>query len=439
MIDQLTIDKIKDAANAKDILEDYGYDLVKKGTKYHCLCPFHDDHNLGSFVVNPVKGTYACYSCGARGNSIDFLMHHEHMSYIDAIKYLGKKYDIYIEGSENIVVKKSPPRPPTPPKQTLVLPRRLVSRSRKDIEETNFVKWLRGLPWDGAQRARIDDVLRLYAVGPDRDRWMIFWQVDDQGRVLNGKLMKYRADGHRDKGEEDIAKGRKPFTTDWIHSRLKRKRKPEDPWPHPEIFNPDIQEEHYTFFGMHLLNRYPKAVINVVESEKTAIICAIAYGAMDMNLWMACGGKTMLSNERMEPLFAQKRQIVLWPDTDGLDEWAEWIKLMNRQEISIQREFFARYYREELDGKKADVSDLLIRWMDESIQGTHHYENAEVVAELTEKTERLTTGTVQAIEEPFIDPEELADPRLHWMRETLRRRYNFNKRRKTNDRRTKTT
>ena len=401
MIDQLTIDKIKDAANAKDILEDYGYDLVKKGTKYHCLCPFHDDHNLGSFVVNPVKGTYACYSCGARGNSIDFLMHHEHMSYIDAIKYLGKKYDIYIEGSENIVVKKSPPRPPTPPKQTLVLPRRLVSRSRKDIEETNFVKWLRGLPWDGAQRARIDDVLRLYAVGRDRDGWMIFWQVDEH--------------------------------------RLKRKRKPEDPWPHPEIFNPDIQEEHYTFFGMHLLNRYPKAVINVVESEKTAIICAIAYGAMDMNLWMACGGKTMLSNERMEPLFAQKRQIVLWPDTDGLDEWAEWIKLMNRQEISIQREFFARYYREELDGKKADVSDLLIRWMDESIQGTHHYENAEVVAELTEKTERLTTGTVQAIEEPFIDPEELADPRLHWMRETLRRRYNFNKRRKTNDRRTKTT
>jgi DNA primase len=190
---------------------------------------------------------------------------------------------------------------------------------------------------------------------------------------------------------------------------------------------------------MHLLNRYPKAVINVVESEKTAIICAIAYGAMDMNLWMACGGKTMLSNERMEPLFAQKRQIVLWPDTDGLDEWAEWIKLMNRPEISIQREFFARYYREELDGKKADVADLLIRWMDESIQGTHHYENAEVVAELTEKTERLTTGTVQAIEEPFIDPEELADPRLRWMRETLRQRYNFNKRNKTNDRRTKTT
>ena len=78
MIDQLTIDKIKEAANVKDLLEDFGYDLKKKGTKYHCLCPFHDDHNLGSFVVNPVKGTYACYSCGARGNSVDFLMHHEH-------------------------------------------------------------------------------------------------------------------------------------------------------------------------------------------------------------------------------------------------------------------------------------------------------------------------------------------------------------------------
>lgn len=403
MIDQLTIDKIKEAANVKDLLEDFGYDLKKKGTKYHCLCPFHDDHNLGSFVVNPVKGTYACYSCGARGNSVDFLMHHEHKTYIDAIRYLGKKYDIEVEGSENIVVKKSPPRPPVPPKATLVLPRRLVSRSMDGIDETNFITWLRSLPWDSAQRARIDEVLKLYCVGRDTKGWMLFWQVDERGQVLNGKLMKYKPDGHRDKGEDDTAAGRKPFTTDWIHSRLKRKRKPEDPWPFPELFNPDQQEEHYTFFGMHLLNRYPKATINIVESEKTAIICAIAYGAPDMNLWMACGGKTMLSNDRMAVLFQQKRNIVLWPDTDGMDDWAEWIKLMNQPSISIQRDFFTRYWREDIDGKKADVADILIRWMTETVQGISHgiQEVTEVIPEAIDKIVGNTMPGALANDEPF--------------------------------------
>lgn len=378
MIDQITIDKIKEAANVKDVLEDFGYDLKKKGTKYHCLCPFHDDRHLGSFVVNPVKGTYACYSCGARGNSIDFLMHHEHYTYVKALQYLGKKYGIDIEGADGIEVRKAPPRLTTPPLDTLVLPSRLVAQSMKNVNDTPFVKWLRSLPWDAPQRARIDEVLWLYCVGRDKQGWSLFWQIDDQKLVLNGKLMKYKSDGHRDKGEDDVARGRRPYTTDWVASRLKRKKLKTDPWPHPELFDPDHQEEHYTFFGMHLLDRYPKATINVVESEKTAIICAIAYGSLEYNLWMACGGKTALSSERMEPLFSRHRRVVLYPDSDGMDDWAEWIKLLNQPDLTIQREFFTRYYKPELDGPKADIADILIRWMTESHEGRPHYTHKEV-------------------------------------------------------------
>ena len=383
MIDQITIDKIKEAANVKDILEDFGYTLKKKGTKYHCLCPFHNDHNLGSFVVNPVRGTYACYSCGARGNAIDFLMHHEHYTYVKALQYLGKKYDVDIEGADGIEVKKAPPRPPTPPKATLVLPAKMVQLSMRDIDDTPFIKWLKSLPWDAPQRARINDVLWLYCVARDKKGWSLFWQIDENKRVLNGKFMKYKPDGHRDKGEEDEANGRKPYVTDWVHSRLKRRYKPDDPLPYPDLFDPDKQEEHYTFFGMHLLDRYPKATINIVESEKTALICAIAYGSPEMNLWMACGGKTWLSNERMDVLFRQKRRIVLYPDTDGMDEWADWIKLMNQPSMTVEREFFTRYYRPELDGKKADIADILIRWMKESAEGRpHHQKEPEAVGEI---------------------------------------------------------
>ena len=424
MIDQLTIDKVKDASNVYDILDDYGYQLIKKGTKYQCLCPFHDDHSIGSFVVNPIKGTYACYSCGARGNSIDFLMFHEHMTYIDAIRYLGKKYSIEVEGAENIVVRKAPPRPPQPPKAMLVLPSDLVTRGMKDVNDTLFVSWLRSLPWDSAQRARIDEVLWLYCVGRDSKGWSLFWQIDEQGRVLNGKLMKYLSDGHRDKGDEDIAAGRKPYVTDWIHSRLKRKRNPEDPWPFPQLYNPDLQAEHYTFFGMHLLNRYQKATINVVESEKTAIVCAIAYGKLEENLWMACGGKTWLSNERMEPLFQQKRSIVLWPDTDGMDDWAEWIKLMNQPSISIQRDFFTQYYRPELDGKKADVADILIRWMTETAEGKNHTVKT-VTPKVVERIVSDIQPTVINNDEPFFMNTPLQQ-RLHDAVEARKRKNNQN-------------
>jgi hypothetical protein len=305
-------------------------------------------------------------------------MNHEHFTYVKALQYLGKKYGIDIEGADTIQVRKAPPRPAVPPRKKLVLPSRLVAQSMKQVNDTPFVKWLRSLPWDAPQRARIDEVLWLYCVGRDKRGWSLFWQINDQKQVLNGKLMKYRPDGHRDKGEDDIARGRQPYTTDWVHSRLKRKKKPTDPWPHPELFNPDEQEEQYTFFGMHLLNRYPKATINVVESEKTAIVCAIAYGAPEYNLWMACGGKSMLSNDRMEPLFSQHRRVLLYPDTDGIDDWAEWIKLLNQPDLTIQREFFTRYYKPELDGPKADIADILIRWMCESNEGRPHYTHKEV-------------------------------------------------------------
>lgn len=403
--------RVLDRAKIEDVVGDF-VTLRKAGVNLTGICPFHDDKHDGNFIVRPSTisekdggNTYKCFVCEKKGGPVQFLMEHERLSFPDAIRWLGKKYN---EPVDDIPLNYTPPppRPKPKPLPTLILPRRLVSRSMEAVNDTNFIKWLRSLPWDGAQLARIDDVLKLYCVGRDKDGWTLFWQVDADGNVLNGKLMKYLENGHRDKGEDVIAQGKRPFTTDWIHSRLKRKRRPEDPWPHPELFDPDKQEAHYTFFGMHLLNRYPKAVINIVESEKTAIICAIAYGSLEMNLWMACGGKTGLSNKRMDPLFRQKRSIVLWPDTDGMDEWTEWIKQMNQPSISIQRDFFKRYYIPELDGKKADVADLLVRWMLETNDGKQHQQHetkviADIIPEAVSKMIGNDLPGALEDEEPF--------------------------------------
>ena len=99
-IDKHTEDKIKDSTKIAEVFDDFGYDLKKKGVNYQCLCPFHDDRHIGSFVVSPRKNTYSCYSCGAHGDAIEFLMKKQGLSYPDALRWLAKKYSIVIPEDE---------------------------------------------------------------------------------------------------------------------------------------------------------------------------------------------------------------------------------------------------------------------------------------------------------------------------------------------------
>ena len=97
MIDEATVRRIKDAANVADVIGDFR-ELRKRGAdRWECLCPFHDDRHLGSFAVSRRHNRYCCYSCGAKGDSIDFLMQAEGMTYPDALRWLGRKYGIEVE------------------------------------------------------------------------------------------------------------------------------------------------------------------------------------------------------------------------------------------------------------------------------------------------------------------------------------------------------
>ena len=92
MIDQLTIEKILDAANIVDVVSEF-VTLRKRGVNFVGLCPFHNE-KTPSFYVSPSKGICKCFSCGKGGNVIHFLMEHEQMSYWDAAKWLARKYGI---------------------------------------------------------------------------------------------------------------------------------------------------------------------------------------------------------------------------------------------------------------------------------------------------------------------------------------------------------
>ena len=56
-------------------------------------CPFHHE-KTPSFSVSPSKGIFKCFGCGKAGNSVNFVMEHEQLGYVEALKYLGKKYGI---------------------------------------------------------------------------------------------------------------------------------------------------------------------------------------------------------------------------------------------------------------------------------------------------------------------------------------------------------
>jgi len=98
MIDQFTIEKIQSAAQIEQVVSDF-ITLRKRGVNYVGLCPFHDDKSP-SFYVSPAKNICKCFACGEGGTPVHFIMKHEQLSYVDALKYLAKKYGIEVKETE---------------------------------------------------------------------------------------------------------------------------------------------------------------------------------------------------------------------------------------------------------------------------------------------------------------------------------------------------
>ena len=98
MIDHLTVEKIKEAANIVDVVSEF-VTLKKSGSNYKGLCPFHNE-KTPSFFVSPARGTCHCFGCGKGGNSIGFIMEHEQMTYPEALRWLANKYHIEIHERE---------------------------------------------------------------------------------------------------------------------------------------------------------------------------------------------------------------------------------------------------------------------------------------------------------------------------------------------------
>ncbi|MEO8759572.1 MAG: DNA primase, partial [Bacteroidia bacterium] len=98
MIPRDTVDKIIETARVEEVVGDF-ITLKKRGANLLGLCPFHGEKSP-SFTVSPSKGIYKCFGCGKAGNSVNFIMEHESLSYPEALRYLAAKYSIEIVEKE---------------------------------------------------------------------------------------------------------------------------------------------------------------------------------------------------------------------------------------------------------------------------------------------------------------------------------------------------
>lgn len=173
---------------------------------------------------------------------------------------------------------------------------------KDDVEKchvpiSTFWQWMtrdckRTLQLSDADLARVYDD---YMIGSTREGDVIFWQIDEEGRVHSGHIMQYGPDGHRLRYQN------------WYHSILTQNGQLPKNWV-----------LYQCFFGQHLLKKYAEKQVCVVESEKTAVILAALQSEF---VWIATGGSSGLSVEKLSCL--KKRQVKVIPDSGCYEKWSK--------------------------------------------------------------------------------------------------------------------
>lgn len=146
------------------------------------------------------------------------------------------------------------------------------------------------------------DAACRYCIGETKKGGVIFWQIDTEGRVHDGKVMYYLPDCHRNKDQR--------YRPTWVSALL---RKRHDPFPNAP------HKTSHCFFGLHQLipifqgdreELLQKNVV-IVEAEKTAFVLSELFPE---HIWLAAGGLGEVQPDKFRPL--RKYKVIMMPDTD---------------------------------------------------------------------------------------------------------------------------
>lgn len=93
-----TIEQIRQQADIVEVVGSY-VDLKPAGKLYKARCPFHQE-KTPSFFVTPEKGTYKCFGCGVSGDVFSFIEGMEHLSFLEAVRFLAERYHVPLESAD---------------------------------------------------------------------------------------------------------------------------------------------------------------------------------------------------------------------------------------------------------------------------------------------------------------------------------------------------
>lgn len=227
------------------------------------------------------------------------------------------------------------PKPvPAKPKPLCTIPISYVNRSVRTDRDSNLITFLRSF----LDARTIESLIEDYRIGVARNGATIFFQLDIEGRCRTGKVMKYDPEtGHRIK-DPDV-----PSRITWVHSLMRQAGQLPPTWNLTQCL-----------FGEHLLKEQPEKPVALVESEKTAVICA---GLMPKYVWLATGGKSCV-NDRL--LVLAHRKVVAFPDVDGYQEWTEKLAKYPVLDITVSPLLQQSATPEDMEAH-IDIADWLIR------------------------------------------------------------------------------
>lgn len=304
---------------------------------YKVCCPFHADRNP-SCEIDPAKGVYHCYGCGASGDVFSLVAQEENLDLskgqdfqraakviadIGKIELKPKTLGVGDNGKgvfSNIDV----PEDGLSPSWTYVTPED-VERYRMNVTGSNLYNYLCSL-YSSEDVNRVLDLYRIGATSKKGTSWSAFPLINADGDCVDIHLMPYNVNGHR---------------INYNQWRLKElgQNGLRAPWP---------------LFGEHLLATDPTAPVGLVESEKTALISALAAPEF---IWMATLSKANFNEKRCSAIL--DRDCYIFPDVDGVETWRTQGTAMADKGFMLY--WAGDYITRHATGDHDDLADIIAR------------------------------------------------------------------------------
>jgi DNA primase len=197
LIPQSKIDEIIYVANIEQVIGDY-VRLKKRGANLTGLCPFHNEKSP-SFSVSTSKGIFKCFGCGKAGNVVNFIMEHDSLGYIPALKFLAEKFNVEWPQQEYVNVDEE--KKQRDEKESLQILNNWANDYFQNILWENETGKAIGLSYF-EERGFRHDIIKKFNLGFSLDSWQAFFDSAiasqfNEELLFSSGLVKHKEDGKK--------------------------------------------------------------------------------------------------------------------------------------------------------------------------------------------------------------------------------------------------